>query len=165
MRVKLSSHLGKAFATNIGVVQGIRSLPSYTMCMLMVPCATLILCYRTHLFQHQPPNMQTTQQSMIRRGEKSRRWWRNQVKNSNYLMLNMQKTQYITVTKADSSWRSVKLLDSLLGSAEDIQARIGAANRAFGSISWTRHKLSSRQFVCSLPSFCLSCCITEDCGH
>ena len=82
MRVKLSSHLGKAFATNIGVVQGIRSLPSCTICMLSETCATLILCYRTYLYQQQSPNMQTTQQSMTRRGDKSRIWWRNQVKNS-----------------------------------------------------------------------------------
>ena len=36
-----------------------------------------------------------------------------------------------------------------LESAEDIQARIGAANRMFGSILWKRHKLSSRLCVFS----------------
>ena len=76
------------------------------------------------------------------------------------LMLNIQKTQDITVTKADSSWRSVKLLGSFLGSAEAIQAIIGAGNRAFGSISWKRHKLSSRLCMFSaliLPILLYNC--------
>ena len=51
------------------------------------------------------------------------------------LKLNISKTQFVTATKSDASWRSVKLLGSRLGSAEDIDARIIAANRAFSSVS------------------------------
>ena len=39
---------------------------------------------------------------------------------------------------------AVKLLGSRLGSAEDIDARIIAANRAFSSVSWKRHTQQSR---------------------
>ena len=60
------------------------------------------------------------------------------------LRLNAQKTEYLTVTKQDSSWRSVKLLGWLLGSEEDIKARISAANRAFSSIPWQCQCLTSR---------------------
>ena len=38
----------------------------------------------------------------------------------------------------------IKLLGSLLGSMEDVAARINAGNRAFGTISRKRHSLSSR---------------------
>ena len=60
------------------------------------------------------------------------------------LQLNKSETQYITVNKKDNSWKSIKLLDSLLGSMEDVAARINAANREFGTISWKQHSLSSR---------------------
>ena len=43
-----------------------------------------------------------------------------------------------------ASWRSVKLLGSRLGTAEDLNARMSAANSAFSTISWKRHSLQSR---------------------
>ena len=58
------------------------------------------------------------------------------------LKLNVAKTQYFTVTKENDSWKSVKLLGSMLGTAEDIAARVSAANRAFASIPWKRHNLN-----------------------
>ena len=60
------------------------------------------------------------------------------------LKLNTDKTQYFSTTKEDSAWKSIKLLGSLLGSAEDVNARISAANRSFASISWKRHNPTSR---------------------
>ncbi|XP_065177184.1 uncharacterized protein LOC135807014 [Sycon ciliatum] len=60
------------------------------------------------------------------------------------LNLNVQKTVYLTASRTDASWETVKLLGSLLDSTEDVAARIGAANRAFGSIAWKRHCLDSR---------------------
>jgi len=80
--------------------------------------------------------------------------------NEDNLNLNLTKTQYVTATKLDSSWKSVKLLGSLLGSAEDVANRMSAANRAFGSISWQRHNLSSRlcMFNCLiLPILLYNC--------
>ena len=41
------------------------------------------------------------------------------------LKLNVAKTQYFTVTKEDDSWKSVKLLGSMLGTAEDIAVGVG----------------------------------------
>ena len=76
------------------------------------------------------------------------------------LQLNKNKTQYLTVTKSDSSWKDVKLLGSLLGSAEDVEARIRAANRAFGTISWRYHTLTSRPNIFTvliLPVLLYSC--------
>eukprot|EP00117_Sycon_ciliatum_P002356 scpid25615/ scgid4849/ LINE-1 reverse transcriptase homolog len=162
VRVKLSSHLGKAFATNIGVVQGDPLSPIMynvyaegAMRHLDPILSHLSLPAPTTQYADDTTIHDTERREVEEIVEKSS----EKFKEDN-LMLNIQKTQYITVTKADSSWRSVKLLGSLLGSAEDIQARIGAANRAFGSISWKRHKLSSRLCMFSaliLPILLYNC--------
>ena len=78
------------------------------------------------------------------------------------LKLNVAKTQYFTVTKKDDSWKSVKLLGSMLGTAEDIAARVSAANRAFAGIPWKRHNLNSRlcMFSCLiLPVLLYNCAL------
>ena len=78
------------------------------------------------------------------------------------LKLNVAKTQYFTVTKEDDSWKSVKLLGSMLGTAEDIAARVSAANRAFAGIPWKRHNLNSRlcMFSCLiLPVLLYNCAL------
>ena len=62
----------------------------------------------------------------------------------NNLNLNVQKTVFLTASRTDALWKTAKLLGSLLDFTEDVAARIGAANRAFGSIAWKRHCLDSR---------------------
>ena len=51
------------------------------------------------------------------------------------LKLNVNKTKYFSAAKDDDSWRSVKLLGSRLGTAEELNARMSAANSAFSTIS------------------------------
>ena len=54
----------------------------------------------------------------------------------------------------------MKLLGSLLGSAEDVAARIRTAERAFGTKSWRRHTLTSRLSMFTaliLPVFLYNC--------
>ena len=63
------------------------------------------------------------------------------------LRLNLTKTQFVTPSKDDDAWRKTKLLGSLLGSGSDIENRINAANRAFGTIAWNRHTLLSRMLM------------------
>ena len=62
--------------------------------------------------------------------------------------------------KDDDSWRSVKLLGSRLGTAEDLNARMSAANSAFSTISWKRHSLQSRltMFQCLIIPILLYNC-------
>ena len=60
------------------------------------------------------------------------------------LKLNLQKTHTFTASKADPEWKLVRLLGSLLGSAEGVDSRINASNRAFGSVAWDYHSIESR---------------------
>ena len=80
--------------------------------------------------------------------------------NEDNLKLNTQKTEYVDVTRNSNEWRSIKLLGSLLGSAEDVDMRISKANRAFGSISWRRHSFQSRlcMFNCLIMPILLYNC-------
>ena len=74
--------------------------------------------------------------------------------------LNVNKTEYFSAAKDDGSWRSVKLLESRLGTAEDLNARMSAANSAFSTISWKRHSLQSRltMFQCLIIPILLYNC-------
>ena len=76
------------------------------------------------------------------------------------LKLNVNKTEYFSAAKDDDSWRSVKLLGSRLGTAEDLNARMSAANSAFSTISWKRHSLQSRltMFQCLIIPILLYNC-------
>ena len=58
------------------------------------------------------------------------------------------------------SWRSIKLLGSLLGSAEDVDMRISKESKAFCSISWRRHSFQSRLciFNCLIMTILLYKC-------
>ena len=145
-KIKLQSNLSSPFETNIGVVQGDPLSP--VMFIIYTESAMRkidAICPATTV---PPPSSQYADDSTLHCSE------RHDVEQLVYrcepiftednLQLNKNKTQYLTVTKSDSSWKDVKLLGSLLGSAEDVAARIRAANRAFGTISWRRHTLTSR---------------------
>ena len=74
--------------------------------------------------------------------------------------LTVNKTEYFSAAKDDDSWRSVKLLGSRLGTAEDLNTRMSAANSAFSTIFWKRHSLHSRltMFQCLIIPILLYNC-------
>ena len=146
-RTKLGKQLSKPFPTNIGVVQGDPMSPimfiTYAEGSMRkireqaLPASDLpatFTQYADDTTAHQ--NERSSVEETVRVCEP--------VFSDDNLKLNVAKTQYFTVTKEDDSWKSVKLLGSMLGTAEDIAARVSAANRAFASIPWKRHNLNSR---------------------
>lgn len=145
-RVKLSGQLSTPIETNIGVVQGDPLSPAMFIIYAENTMRKLDLIY--------PPTSLPCHDSQYADDTTLHATRRQTVEDlvpkcepifaEDNLKLNVQKTQFITSTKSDSTWKSTKLLGSLLGSEEDIAARISAANRAFASISWQRHSLSSR---------------------
>ena len=164
-RTKLGKQLSKPFPTNIGVVQGDPMSPimfiTYAEGSMRkireqaLPASDLpatFTQYADDTTAHQ--NERSSVEETVRVCEP--------VFSDDNLKLNEAKTQYFTVTKEDDSWKSVKLLGSMLGTAEDIAARVSAANRAFASIPWKRHNLNSRlcMFSCLiLPVLLYNCAL------
>lgn len=147
-RVKLNRHLSDPFGTNIGVVQGDPLSPLMyivyaegAMRKIDLVCPPVSMSMPTPHTQYADD---TTLHSTDRETVHELVPKCQPIFAEDNLQLNIQKTQFLTATKADPEWKSVKLLGSLLGSAEDVDARISAANRAFGSISWKCHTLPSR---------------------
>ena len=144
-RVNLNGHLSTLFPTNIGVVQGDPLSPTmYVICAEPAMRKLDPLCLSTlpavHTQYADNTMLHAEDQKIINKLVPKC----EPIFAADNLCLNAQKTEYLTVTKQDSSWCSVKLLGSLLGSEEDIKTRISAANRAFSSIQWQRHCLTSR---------------------
>ena len=144
-RVKLNGHLSTPFSTNIGVVQGDPLSPAMYIIYAEAAMRKLdTLCLFTLPAVHTQYADDTTLHVEDRKIINELVPKCEPIFAADILRLNVQKTECLTVTKQGSSWRSVKLLGSLLGSEEDIKARISAANRAFSSIPWQRHCLTSR---------------------
>eukprot|EP00117_Sycon_ciliatum_P006854 scpid36527/ scgid3957/ Retrovirus-related Pol polyprotein LINE-1; Long interspersed element-1; Reverse transcriptase; Endonuclease len=148
-RVKISSQLGEAFPTNIGVVQGDPLSP--TMFNMYAEGAMRKIDAVSTLARTQDvpsPSTQyaddTTMHASSRSAVETIVATCEPIFKEDNLNLNVQKTVYLTASRTDASWKTVKLLGSLLDSTEDVAARIGAASRAFGSIAWKRHCLDSR---------------------
>ena len=145
-RVKLNRQLGAPFDTNIGVVQGDPLSPTMfiiyaeaTMRKIDNICPPTTLPSSHSQYADDTTLHDTEKQTIVELVPKC-----EPIFAEDNLKLNVQKTQYVTAAKSDPEWRSVKLLGSLLGSEEDVQARMSAANRAFATISWQRHSLESR---------------------
>eukprot|EP00117_Sycon_ciliatum_P028840 scpid42860/ scgid3590/ LINE-1 reverse transcriptase homolog len=145
--VKLGKQLSQSFPTNVGVVQGDPLSPLMYIvyaegamqrireaCPEQVNLPTKFTLYADDTTVHD--HSRTAVEATVEKCEP--------IFAEDNLKLNISKTQFVTATKSDASWRSVKLLGSRLGSAEDIDARIIAANRAFSSVSWKRHTQQSR---------------------
>ena len=146
-RVKLNGHLSVPFDTNIGVVQGDPMSPLMFITYaegtmkeiraVIPPNSSLPTQFTQYADDTTIHNTNVNDTKNIVNSSQSKFAGDN-------LMLNMDKTKFITVSKAENEWKSVKLLGSLLGTTEDISNRISAANRAFSSIEWKHHCLPSR---------------------
>ena len=162
-RIKLSGSLSPPFPTNIGVVQGDPMSPI----MFITYAEGTMRKIRERCTIRSPMPAPTTQYAddttLHNRNDDEAKALVAECEpifNEDNLKLNTQKTEYVDVTRNSNEWRSIKLLGSLLGSAEDVDMRISKANRAFGSISWRRHSFQSRlcMFNCLIMPILLYNC-------
>ena len=149
-RVKIAGQLSAPFSTNIGVVQGDPMSPAMfivyaegAMRQVRAAC-TSPSCLPTHFSQYADDTTihDTDRDAVVAAAAKC-----EPIFAQDDLRLNLTKTQFVTPSKDDDAWRKTKLLGSLLGSGSDIENRINAANRAFGTIAWKRHTLLSRMLM------------------
>lgn len=166
--VKLNGNIGTPFSTNMGVVQGDPASPL----MFIVYTETTLRRIETKIPRpagiSAPPAVfteyaddTTVHGRDIAEVKETVSICEEEFKKDN-LKLNMDKTQFVAPTRTNDAWKSVKLLGSLLGTAEDVRNRMSAANRHFGSISWHRHSLSSRLCMFSvliLPVLLYNCAL------
>ena len=144
-KVKLQSRLSSPFETNIGVVQGDPLSP--VMCIMYTEHAIRKINELCPVTSVPSPSSQYADDTTLHAND--RQDVEQLVCNceptfiEDNLQLNKSQTQYIIFNKKDNSWKSITLLGSLLGSMEDVATRINAANRAFATIPWKWHSLSS----------------------
>ena len=162
-RVKLRGQLGTTFPTKIGVVQG-DPLSPLMFIMYAEGAMRAVDAQCPSLSSLPAPYTQyaddTTLHDSNHQSVKSTVDDCEAVFLKENLKLNVNKTEYFSAAKDDYSWRSVKLLGSRLGTAEDLNARMSAANIAFSTISWKRHSLQSRltMFQCLIIPILLYNC-------
>ncbi|XP_065195415.1 uncharacterized protein LOC135826742 [Sycon ciliatum] len=146
--VRMCSSTSKAFHTTIGTPQGDSLSPVLFVCYLE---AALQEC-RPRLSQRPitdggiPPETGYADNITFYSTSKPRLEESLPVISSTLqswnLNVNEPKTECGHFTSGDSFWRSVRQLDSLMGSAEDIDRRISLASQAYGSMCslWLRRK-------------------------